>query len=279
MGIGSLVTRGSKETLSLDLTFSFPNGGKSVIHSTFTESARNTVGTINDVEPAEEPFNALFIPAKEVLTAFRAIRFTRTPHDLLGFDDTYIDLIDALDVPTRSGNLPADLVQVNRGLEELFQGEIKQTEKEERFVFLKNRQEFTMSNTAEGVKKIGILTTLIRNRQLHKGTILFLDEPETALHPKAIRTFVGMLVNLAQAGVQVFLTSHSYFVAKQLTICARQNAALRVQCCSLLTSDDMSQVHATFSELSEGLPDNPIIEAALSMFDDEVNLDFTDSPA
>ena len=273
-GIGSLVTKGSKDKLSVELTFGLPSGNKSIVHASFTESARNTITDINEhIELAEDPFNALFIPAKEVLTAFRAIKFTRDPHDLVGFDDTYLDLIRSLDVPTSRGNLLPALKRVNDALEDLFKGEIRQTEKEERFVFFKGKQEFPMSITAEGIKKIGILTTLIRNRQLHKGTMLFLDEPETALHPKAIRALMGMLVNLAQAGVQIFLTSHNYFVAKQLVICARQNPGLRVQCCSLVPVEEGDFVRPLFSDLRDGLPSNPIIDAALAMFDEEVALD------
>ena len=270
-GIGSLVTKGSKDKLSLELTFRFADGTGSNLRAAFTESARSTFSDINEhIEPADDAFNALFIPAKEVLTAFRAIKFTRIPHDLLGFDDTYLDLITSLEVPTGRGNYLSPLKRVNDALEELFNGEIRQTEKEERFVFYKGKQEFPMSLTAEGIKKIGILTTLIRNRQLRKGTVLFLDEPETALHPKAIRALMGMLVDLAQAGVQIFLTSHNYFVVNQLVICARQHPDLRINCCSLLPQGADGSVQSVFSDMRSGLPENPIIDAALAMFDEEV---------
>ncbi|HMW37476.1 MAG TPA: AAA family ATPase [bacterium] len=73
-----------------------------------------------------------------------------------------------------------------------------------------------MSLTAEGVKKLGILTTLIRNRQLNKGTILFMDEPEAVLHPQAIRDLVKILNLLSQSGIQIFISTHSFFVIKQL---------------------------------------------------------------
>ena len=272
-GIGSLVTKGSRDKLSLELTYRLSDGLTSHLLASFTESARNTISDISEhIDLADDNFNTLFIPAKEVLTAFRAIRFTRDPNDLLGFDDTYLDLINSLDVPTSRGNYAVALRRVNDALEELFSGEIRQTEKEERFIFFKGKQEFPMSLTAEGIKKIGILTTLIRNRQLRKGTILFLDEPETALHPKAIRALMGMLVNLADAGVQVFLTSHNYFVAKQLVICAQQNPKLNINCCSLIPNAYDGLVQPIFSDMRDGLPANPIVDAALEMFDEEIAL-------
>ncbi|MNE57503.1 hypothetical protein D3C80_1524730 [compost metagenome] len=35
---------------------------------------------------------------------------------------------------------------------------------------------YSWNYTAEGIKKIGILTTLIKNRKLRKNTVLFMDE-------------------------------------------------------------------------------------------------------
>ena len=131
--------------------------------------------------------------------------------------------------------------------------------------------EFSMSMTAEGIKKIGIITTLIRNRQLGKNTILFLDEPETSLHPKAVRELVEMIVKMSKAGVQILLSTHSYFVIKQLTNCAKRDN-LEVLCCSLEKEKGKSVI-ANFSNLKDGLPDNPIVEEALKMFDEEIKID------
>jgi len=40
--------------------------------------------------------------------------------------------------------------------------------------------------TAEGIKKIAILDTLLGNRYLDTSSIVFIDEPEAALHPQAV---------------------------------------------------------------------------------------------
>ena len=74
------------------------------------------------------------------------------------FDDTYLDLIKALDLPATKGRVAADLSTVNKTLEELFEGQIEQTGKSEQpFIFKKGNQQFAMQQTAEGIKKIGIL--------------------------------------------------------------------------------------------------------------------------
>ncbi len=55
-----------------------------------------------------------------------------------------------------------------------------------------------------------------RCASITKDTVLFVDEPETNLHPRASAVFTQTLFRLAQAGVQVYLATHSYFVLKQL---------------------------------------------------------------
>lgn len=87
-----------------------------------------------------------------------------------------------------------------------------------KFIFRRGKEKYGMSQAAEGFKKIGILTTLIRNRTLNSSTILLIDEPEANLHPLAIITLVEMLFNLSQAGIQIYLSTHSYLVIKQLEI-------------------------------------------------------------
>ncbi len=112
--------------------------------------------------------------------------------------------------------------------------------------------------------------TLIRNRQLNAGAVLFLDEPETALHPKAIRQLSKIMVRLAALGVQVFLSTHNYFVIKQLYICARKEKT-SISCFSLLNKQDSIDVH--FTDLRDGMPRNPIVDEALDMFDEDIALD------
>jgi predicted ATPase len=208
-----------------------------------------------------------------VLTAFADIRNIRDKFYGVGFDDTYLDLIKSLDLPTTKGRVASELSQVNKSLEDLFEGKIEQTgQNEQPFTFKKGNQQFAMQQTAEGIKKIGILTTLITNRELGKETILFMDEPETALHPDAVRQMVEMLVAMSKAGVQIFIATHSYFVIKQLAICAKRDT-LNVMCWNLEREIGKS-VTNSFSNLKEGiLPHNSIIEEAIKMFDQEISVD------
>lgn len=275
-GLGDLVQKGSKEKLDVNLTIIGNNGKyKQQLYYSFGERTEKSISTsLDDVTPLPpNSINALFVPAKEVLTAFNDIRNIRENFYGIGFDDTYLDLIKALSLETTKGRVANELSQVNKSLEDLFEGKIEQTgQKEQPFIFKKNNQQFAMQQTAEGIKKIGILTTLITNRQLGKGTILFMDEPETALHPDAIRQMVEMLVAMSKAGVQIFMASHSYFVVRQLANCAKRDN-INVSCWSLTRNVGMP-VSNSFHDLIDGvLPSNSIIDETLKMYDEEINID------
>ncbi len=275
-GLGDLVQKGSKERLDIDLVINGNNGKyRQQIFYSFGDRTEKSISTcIEHVEaiPANS-INALFVPAKEVLTAFTDIRNIRENFYGTGFDDTYLDLIKALNLETTKGRVANELSQVNKSLEDLFEGKIEQTgQKDQPFVFKKGNQQFAMQQTAEGIKKIGILTTLITNRQLGKGTILFMDEPETALHPDAIRQMVEMLVAMSKAGVQIFIASHSYFVIKQLANCSKREQ-INVSCWNL-TREIGKPVNNSFHDLIDGiLPSNSIIDEAIKMYDEEIDID------
>ncbi len=275
-GLGDLVQKGSKEKLDVNITIVGNNGKyKQPVYFSFGDRTEKSISTcIEHVEAlTNSSINALFVPAKEVLTAFTDIRNIRENFYGVGFDDTYLDLIKSLSLETTKGGVASELSQVNKSLEDLFEGKIEQTgQKEQPFIFKKGNQQFAMQQTAEGIKKIGILTTLITNRQLGKGTILFMDEPETALHPDAVRQMVEMLVALSKAGVQIFLASHSYFVIKQLANCAKRDD-LNISCWNL-KREIGKPVSNSFHDLIDGvLPSNSIIEEALKMYDEEIIID------
>ncbi len=272
-GLSDLVHYRKDAKLYTEISFFEGEKFKQEIHFSIHKESKNEIDEIkNNIKPCANPdeFNTLFVPAKEVLTAMNAISATRYRLFMDGFDDTYIDLINALRIKTTRGKVAAKLTEVGNRLERLFGGEILQVNDE--FIFRKKtRTEFSMSLTAEGVKKLGILTTLIRNRQLNKGTILFMDEPEAVLHPQAIRELVKILHLLSHSGIQVFISTHSFFVIKQLELIARREKST-IMCCSLNKTD--KTITPVFSDLKFGMPSNPIIDVALQIFDEEIELNF-----
>jgi AAA15 family ATPase/GTPase len=271
-GLGELVNKITKEKLSVDIEFKHQKlNYEDRLHFTFGDSTNNTIVDCQErIKPISENFRCLFIPAKEVLTSLKAIRATRDNLHMPGFDDTYIDLIRALVIPTQKGNITEELRDVNRKLEDLFEGQIEQ-QSDDDFLFKKGNVEFSMQMTAEGVKKMGILTTLIRNRQLNANSILFLDEPETTLHPEATRELVEMLMLMAKAGIQIFIATHNYFVLKQMHLVAKRDR-IATNCYALNRERNRSVTYEMF-DLREDFPENSISDEAIKMSDEEAKFD------
>ncbi len=271
-GLGELVNKITKEKLSVQIELSHPAlNYQETLHFSFGDSTTNTIVDGQDsIKTISDEFRCIFIPAKEVLTSLKAIRATRDNLHIPGFDDTYLDLIRALVIPVRKANLAQELKEVSKKLDTLFDGQIEQ-QSEDDFLFKKGNTEFSMQFTAEGIKKIGILTTLFKNRQLNARSVLFLDEPETTLHPEATRELVEMLMLMAKAGMQIFLATHSYFVLKQLHICAKREQ-ITTNCYSLAREKN-KLLEATKFDLKDEFPENPIAQQAIRMAEEEVKLD------
>jgi AAA15 family ATPase/GTPase len=270
-GLGELVKRPVNEKLSVNIDFSHKwLNYNDRLHFSFGEATTNTITDCQDkISVADSKYNALFVPSKEVLTALKAIRATRDNLHMIGFDDTYLDLIRSLVLPPVQGKTTFELKDVKTRLEELFEGHIE-PDSDDDFVFIKNRNSFPMQLTAEGIKKIGILHVLIRNRQLRQHSVLFMDEPETALHPGAIRELANMLMLMSNAGVQIFLATHSYFMLKQLHLSAREYD-VEATCYELKQGDN--GINSKRFDLKNSLPNTEISEEAIKMADQQLDLD------
>lgn len=93
--------------------------------------------------------------------------------------------------------------------------------------------------------------------------MVFIDEPESALHPKAISQLLDIIWVLSDKGVQFFMTTHSYFVIKKLYLIALQ----RQISIPLLMAGQNGWAQC---DLRDGIPDNEIISESIRLFDEEL---------
>lgn len=217
-------------------------------------------------------FNSIFIPSKELLSAFKIIR-AAFDNRKFGFDATYSDTINSFINSFKKEGINDDFLEIIQSVEDNFlNGKIEQELRDDKFFYINaNGNKFEMALTAEGIKQLGIIPTLIKTGELRKGTILFLDEPDNNLNPVAIREFVNILVLLSKAGVQIFLTSHNYFIIKRLYIAAKTNKKLLFKAFSLIDYNDNDKIDIEIKNLKFGLPKyNPIVEEAINMFNDDI---------
>jgi AAA15 family ATPase/GTPase len=260
--IGDLVLKGASEGLS----FKFWVDKEVFSYSFGKETAKQITTLENHVDPRSS--NSIFLPAKEVLSLQAIILRSRDTLQEIGFDDTYLDLARALGQSTQKGRNYPEFANSRSSLEAILGGKIEYDERSLRWQFKKGSQKFPISVAAEGVKKIAILDTLLGNRYLDRGSIIFIDEPESALHPGALIQLLDIVATLAERGLQFFMASHSYFVVKKLFLIAQEkNISIPV-----LAADGNEWRSA---DLKDGMPDNEIIDESIRLYEEEVNLTLT----
>ena len=249
---------------------------------------KDTVKAINSIENKVDPrsSNSIFLPAKEVLSIHQIILEARQSRKIFGFDDTYFDLAKALIISEFDGFLNKfekkgasisehqnpikgynsdDFKKSRQLLENLIDGKIEYDEIEKRWYYKKGKQRFSIGVTAEGIKKIAILDTLLGNGQLDEDSIVFIDEPESNLHPEAIAKLLDIIAILAKHGIQFFIASHSYFVIKKLFLIAQEN---KLSIPVLSKEGDAWQQ----SDLLDEMPENAIIDESIRLYKEEVGL-------
>jgi AAA15 family ATPase/GTPase len=256
--IGDLVSKGADAPLSNNLTID----GKDFSYSFGKDTSKQISSLENQVPPRAS--NSIFLPAKEVLSLHQIILDSREDKKF-GFDDTYFDLAKALRRTTTRGNNYKEFSQSRQQLEDILGGVIEYDEASLSWLFVKGRHKFPIGVTAEGIKKIAILDTLLGNRYLNTSSVVLIDEPESALHPTAISKLLDIVAMLAERGIQFFLASHSYFVVKKLFLMAQErNWSIPV----ISASGD----EWICDDLKNGMPDNPIIAESIRLYKEEVEL-------
>ena len=144
-------------------------------------------------------------------------------------------------------------------------GRVEYDETSGRWQFKTGNRKYPIDATSEGIKKISILDTLLGNQYLGANSIVFIDEPESALHPVAISNLLDIVSALADHGIQSFLASHSYFVVKKLYLIAQE----KKRSIPVISAHG---AHWTAENLSEGMPDNSIIDELIRLYKAEVEL-------
>lgn len=259
--IGDLVLKTTTDPLSVEMTFK----NKEFYYKFGKDTTKNIQTLRNQTELRDS--NSIFLPSKEVLSIYHLISESREEDKLFGFDDTYLDLVRALARPRRGGkNYPA-FADSRKALEDILGGKVEYDDQANRWQFKKGNQRFAIGVTAEGIKKIAILDSLLANRYLDTESIIFIDEPESALHPNAISKLLDIIEVLSASGIQFFLASHSYFVIKKLYLIAREKK-LSIPFISLNNNQNGD---VAYDDLLNGMPNNSIIDESIRLYEEEVN--------
>ncbi len=180
----------------------------------FNKKSQNEIITHGIFDSAEYP-KPIFFPTREIVSIFEGFAAALRNREL-AFDKTFLDLADALALTLLKGER-AELIQpIVAELEKQMKGKV--IVKNGRFYLEQDKKRLEMPLVAEGIRKIAMLTYLIMNGSIQKGSTLFWDEPESNLNPKMMVQLAQTLVTLSSMGIQIFIATHSLFLLREIKI-------------------------------------------------------------
>lgn len=171
--------------------------------------------------------DSIFIPAKEILSNCYQLNSAVARRNVK-FDDTYIDIIDAAKVDVgntvETNMICEDIEQYGwqdrllKKIEALIDGKVFYDPQKDGFYLRNANSKLEFNLVAEGIRKLALLWQLLKNSALERGSILFWDEPEANINPAYLRNIVEILLALERHGVQIFLSTHNYMLAKYFEV-------------------------------------------------------------
>lgn len=219
-------------------------------------------------------FVPIFIPPKEIISS--TSNFTSLYDDYhIAIDETYYDLARLLMRPLKKEPNTNEQNNVLTNFSKIMNGNVFQ--KDNKFYLkVKGAGEFEMGLVSEGYRKLSTLTYLILSGSLNKNAILFWDEPETNMNPKLICHVVDALIKLSKMGVQIFISTHSYFVQQNFNLFAEyQNKGkekVNIQFMALYKEQEFGKLYCEISNGLSEIKHNAIMDEFDAIYDKEQEL-------
>ena len=132
---------------------------------------------------------------------------------LNGVPDYFYDMAVAL----RRRRIEHPFAGIHESLHDAIGGRISLSEAGD-LEFQRNDKSIPFSLTSAGVANMGMLALLIERGALDRGSFLFIDEPESNLHPAWQVEMAAFLFELARQGVNVVISTHSMTILKWLEV-------------------------------------------------------------
>lgn len=217
-----------------------------------------------------QDMTSTFIPAKEILSNAYNLNAAVEKNNI-SFDDTYLDIVNSAKIDISMGKNPASRRKLLNQLEDIIDGKVFFDRNKDEFYLTQGKSKLEFNLVAEGIRKIALIWQLVKNGTLERGSILFWDEPEANINPIHLSIIAEILLTLQRNGVQVFISTHDYILAKYIEI--RSKNEDNVAFFSFYSEDETVQCEENqkFSQLKN----NPIMSAFDALLDevyfDQVN--------
>jgi predicted ATPase len=155
--------------------------------------------------------SSIYIPPEDMLSHSKGF-LALTNERKMPFDQTQIDILSKASIP-ETNKITPNAEKVIDKIKTIIGGNVVY-ENDTFFIKKENGEKVSFSFEASGFRKFGLLLKLLRNGLLEHGTILFWDEPENSLNPEILPDLVNILLELQKNGVQIFIATHSYALAR-----------------------------------------------------------------
>lgn len=196
----------------------------------------------------------IYIPVSEMLSHSKGFLALYSKYKM-PFEPIEIDIISNAELPeTREvSKLNSRLLDI---ISKIIDGEVVY-ENDTFYILKKDGFKIEFSLEAEGLRKFGLLFKLIRNGLIEKGSVLLWDEPEANINPELIPALVDILLELQSEGVQIFISTHSYNLAKYFEVKRKENNQVLFHSLYKKGNEVLAQTEEYFGKLSN----NKIISA------------------
>lgn len=218
-------------------------------------------------EKQREGLSSVFIPAKEILSHSYNPNAAVAMNNV-SFDDTYLDVINAAKIKVSSGKDAAIKKNLLSQIEAIIEGKVFFDKERDEFYLKHGNTKIEFNLVAEGIRKIALLWQLVKNGVLVSGSVLFWDEPQANINPIHIPIIAEILLNLQQNGVQIFISTHDYFLNKYLEV--KRQTSDKVMFHSFFYDEDHTVAVESALHFKE-LTHNSILDTFINLYQEEID--------
>ena len=210
----------------------------------------------------------IYIPVTEMLSHSKGFLALNSKYKI-PFDPTEVDIITNAELPETREMSKLNKSMIDK-ISNIIDGEVVY-ENDTFYILKKDGFKVEFSVEAEGLRKFGLLFKLIRNGLLEEGSVLLWDEPEANINPELIPTLVDILLELQSEGVQIFISTHSYNLAKYFEVKRKEKNQVLFHSLYKKGNEVLAQTEEYFGKLDN----NKIISADEDLLDEvfEKNLE------
>lgn len=141
---------------------------------------------------------------------------------LTGIPKHFLDLRELVFANFKHGERPKFIEQCADDLQKHLNGKFN-TDSYDLSFETNQGQPIVKNLVSFGMTNLGIIQAVLSKNIINKGSFVFIDEPESNLHPEWQAVLADILVKLAENGVFVIITTHSSDMLKALDVISQEH--------------------------------------------------------